>query len=62
MPAPIGFLSYSHDSPQHKEWVLKLAVALMAHGIDVRLDQWGLVPGQDMARSWPTASALLIAS
>ena len=49
MPAPIGFLSYSHDSPQHKEWVLKLAVALMAHGIDVRLDQWGLVPGQDMA-------------
>jgi hypothetical protein len=43
------FLSYSHDSPQHKEWVLRLAIALRAHGVDVTLDQWDLVAGQDMA-------------
>lgn len=49
MVAPIVFISYSHDSPQHKEWVLQLAVALRAFGIDVTLDQWDLVAGQDMA-------------
>lgn len=43
------FISYSHDSPQHKEWVLQLAIALRAHGIDVTLDQWDLMAGQDMA-------------
>ncbi|MBC7490457.1 MAG: toll/interleukin-1 receptor domain-containing protein [Glaciimonas sp.] len=49
MPAPMVFISYSHDSPQHKEWVLQLAITLRAHGIDVTLDQWDLVAGQDMA-------------
>ena len=49
MPAPMVFISYSHDSPEHKEWVLQLAIALRAHGIDVTLDQWDLVAGQDMA-------------
>jgi hypothetical protein len=49
MPAPRVFMSYSHDSSQHKEWVLQLAIDLRAHGIDVTLDQWDLVAGQDMA-------------
>jgi hypothetical protein len=49
MTAPVVFISYSHDSPQHKEWVLHLAADLRAHGIDVTLDQWDLVAGQDMA-------------
>ena len=49
MPAPMVFISYSHDSRLHKEWVLQLAIALRAHGIDVTLDQWDLVAGQDMA-------------
>lgn len=49
MPAPMVFISYSHDSLQHKEWVLQLASALLAQGIDVTLDQWDLVAGQDMA-------------
>jgi TIR domain len=49
MPAPKVFVSYSHDSPQHKEWVLHLASSLRASGIDAVLDQWDLVPGQDVA-------------
>lgn len=49
MPAPLVFISYSHDSPQHKEWVLQLAIALRAYGVDVTLDQWDLMAGQDMA-------------
>ncbi len=47
--APKAFISYSHDSPAHKEWVLKLATDLRAAGVDVVLDQWDLVPGQDIS-------------
>lgn len=47
--APKAFVSYSHDSPEHKEWVLKLAGDLRAVGVDVVLDQWDLVPGQDVS-------------
>jgi hypothetical protein len=47
--APRAFISYSHDSSTHKEWVLKLASDLRAKGIDVVLDQWDLVPGQDVS-------------
>jgi hypothetical protein len=47
--APRAFISYSHDSPEHKSWVLKLASDLRAIGVDVILDQWDLVPGQDVS-------------
>lgn len=47
--APSVFLSYSHDSPEHKKWVLKLAMDLRAQGVDATLDQWELGPGQDVA-------------
>jgi hypothetical protein len=47
--APKAFISYSHDSPEHKNWVLKLATDLRAIGVDVTLDQWDLVPGQDIS-------------
>jgi hypothetical protein len=47
MAAPRVFISYSHDSPEHKGWVLKLATDLRAAGIDAVLDQWDLAPGQD---------------
>ena len=33
--APKAFISYSHDSPAHREWVLKLAKDLRAAGVDV---------------------------
>src|ERR1700751_2784282 len=47
--APKAFISYSHDSPTHKSWVLKLASDLRTIGVDVVLDQWDLVPGQDVS-------------
>jgi hypothetical protein len=47
--APKAFISYSHDSPAHKSWVLKLASDLRAIGVDIVLDQWDLVPGQDVS-------------
>jgi hypothetical protein len=47
--APKAFVSYSHDSEEHKSWVLKLASDLRAIGVDVVLDQWDLAPGQDIS-------------
>jgi TIR domain len=44
-----AFISYSHDSPEHKSWVLKLGSDLRAIGVDVVLDQWDLAPGQDVS-------------
>lgn len=49
VPSPSVFISYSHDSPEHKAWVLKLATDLRNSGIDATIDQWDLVPGQDVA-------------
>jgi len=49
MPSPSVFISYSHDSSEHKAWVLRLATDLRAAGIDASLDQWDLAPGQDVA-------------
>jgi TIR domain len=47
--SPKAFISYSHDSDKHKAWVLKLGSDLRAMGVDVVLDQWDLVPGQDVS-------------
>jgi TIR domain-containing protein len=47
--APRAFISYSHDSPEHKSWVLKLGSDLRAIGVDIVLDQWDLAPGQDVS-------------
>jgi hypothetical protein len=49
MSAPKAFISYSHESTAHKNWVLKLASDLRLKGIDVVLDQWDLVAGQDVS-------------
>jgi hypothetical protein len=46
---PSVFISYSHDSANHKAWVLRLAIDLRERGVDATLDQWELVPGQDVA-------------
>jgi hypothetical protein len=48
MPAPKVFISYSHDSPEHKAWALRLATSLRGVGIDTVLDQWDLRAGGDM--------------
>jgi hypothetical protein len=46
---PRVFISYSHDSPSHKSWVLRLASDLRNNGIDAVVDQWDLSPGEDIA-------------
>lgn len=47
---PKVFISYSHDSQLHKDWVLSLATRLVANGVDVVLDQWDLTLGSDLPR------------
>ena len=47
---PKVFISYSHDSPEHKQWVSELAVKLRHNGIDMTLDQWDIRPGDDITR------------
>lgn len=42
------FISYSHDSDPHKDWVLDLATFLREKGLDVYLDQWDLDFGDDL--------------
>ena len=48
--APKIFVSYSHDSRDHRRWVLDLSTKLIDNGIDVTLDQWDLRLGEDVAR------------
>jgi TIR domain len=44
---PKIFISYRWSSPDHEEWVLRLASSLRASGVDVKLDKWHLKEGQD---------------
>ena len=37
---PKVFISYSHDSPEHRRWVSELGAKLRRNGVDVILDQW----------------------
>ncbi len=48
---PKVYISYSHDSEDHIRWVRGLGERLRADGIDVILDQWELLPGDDIRRS-----------
>jgi hypothetical protein len=48
MAIPRVFISYSHDTQEHKKWVLDLATRLRNTGIDAALDQWDLQPGDDL--------------
>lgn len=45
---PKVFISYSWDSDAHRAWVRDLAERLVGNGVDVRLDQWTLVPGDSL--------------
>jgi hypothetical protein len=45
---PKVFISYSHDTQEHKKWVLELATRLRNNGIDAILDQFELQPGDDL--------------
>ena len=48
MSIPKVFVSYSHDSLDHKKWVNELATKMRNNGIDAILDQWDLMPGGDL--------------
>ncbi|EGQ8410695.1 TIR domain-containing protein [Vibrio cholerae] len=48
MTVPKVFVSYSHDTQEHKKWVLDLATRLRNSGIDAVIDQWELGPGDDL--------------
>lgn len=45
---PRVFISYSHDSTAHKNWVRGLARRLQSNGVDIVLDQWDVQPGDDV--------------
>jgi hypothetical protein len=47
---PTVFISYSHDSPEHKRWVLEFAGKLRANGVEVISDFWDTRPGDDLLR------------
>ena len=42
------FISYSWDNDIHREWVRKLAARLRADGVDVSIDRWATVPGDQL--------------
>ena len=47
---PKVFISYSHDSPEHKRWVSELGTKLRYKGVDGVLDQWNLTPGDNFTQ------------
>ena len=47
MGSPKVFVSYSHDSEEHKDWIRNLCTKLRKNGVDVTLDQWDLRLGMD---------------
>lgn len=48
MIVPKVFIFYSHDSLEHKKWVLELTIRLRNHGIDAIIDQFELQAGDDV--------------
>lgn len=45
---PTTFISYVWESVDLKNWVKELATQLRQNGIDAKLDQWEVVPGDQM--------------
>jgi len=45
---PTAFISYSWEDKVHKRWVKDLASKLRNDGVDVKLDQWEVVPGDQL--------------
>ncbi len=45
---PKVFISYSHDTSEHKKWVLEFATTIRGRGVDAILDQWHSRPGDDL--------------
>lgn len=47
---PTVLISYSWDSPGHKDWVKQVATDLVDNGVQVLLDVWELRLGGDLGR------------
>lgn len=47
---PRVFISYSWESEEHKTWVRTLCERLAQNGVEVRLDQWQILPGQSLTQ------------
>lgn len=43
-----AFISYSWDDDDHREWVRTLAARLRKDGVDVSIDRWAAVPGDQL--------------
>jgi hypothetical protein len=43
-----AFISYSWDDDTHRDWVRALAERLRADGVDVSIDRWATVPGDQL--------------
>jgi hypothetical protein len=50
-----AFISYSWDNDAHKAWARDLATRLRSSGIEVTLDQWHLVPGDQLPQFMESA-------
>lgn len=48
LKVPKVFMSYSHDSEEHAEWVNDLSSKLLGNGVNILLDQWDLEVGKDL--------------
>lgn len=48
--APRVFISYSWESDAHKNWVRSFAQRLTQNGVNLRLDQWHIGPGQSLTQ------------
>jgi hypothetical protein len=46
--SPTAFISYAWENEEMKKWVKTLAMQLRSDGVDVKLDQWELVPGEQI--------------
>lgn len=47
---PSALISYSWDSEEHKIWVREIAQRLRLNGVDTKLDQWHVKPGQSLTQ------------
>src|SRR6185369_11357389 len=52
------FVSYSHSTPEHADWVKDLGTFLRSNGIDARMDIWHLRRGMDLAQFMTNELAL----
>ncbi|NUM42875.1 MAG: toll/interleukin-1 receptor domain-containing protein [Leptospiraceae bacterium] len=48
MSNPTAFISYAWENTETQKWVKDLAAKLRADSIDVKLDQWEVVPGDQL--------------